>query len=384
MNTKLSLSGLLLMIATSVPPGLAQIQADNPPPPAKVPSQSDIARLRADLLDPLKRFNALKETASLQQNAAPLLPEVVKLLGDSTIINGWRISGIPLPVGQTGSITLREMKSQAIPLLTLVVKSTGVSPVDVTARLNAILSLKRINDKRIAAPLLIALQDPTEEVRLAALAALRHGQFPGSVVDRFNTTEFLPLTTSRSAFVRGAIIYLLPSTIPSTPDEDKQRADALFRALEDHDKSVKEKAVGVLVQSEGWLKDSRAVEPLVRLLNSPEDIISRQAAFTLAAYNDRRAIPQLILQLGNTDESIVRLSAAKLGELKAREAVDPLIELLSSKKSMSTREAIAGALGSIGDPKALEPLSGLVQIHESERFVYALSNLKEAVRKANP
>ncbi|MFW6295898.1 MAG: HEAT repeat domain-containing protein, partial [Halothece sp.] len=73
---------------------------------------------------------------------------------------------------------------------------------------------------------------------------------------------------------------------------------------------------------------------------------------------DARAVPSLI-QLLQEEALTVRFSAViALGQLKAREGVSDLIERLQDPEK-EVQLLAAWALGEIGDPVAIEPLSQL-------------------------
>ncbi|MGB4086219.1 MAG: HEAT repeat domain-containing protein, partial [Methanothrix sp.] len=102
----------------------------------------------------------------------------------------------------------------------------------------------------------------------------------------------------------------------------------------------------------GWIRDPRAVDPLINGLQD-EDIDMRSAcAMALGWIKDPKAVDPLIQEL--TDESsplcIAPISLAFINDTRA---IAPMIELLGS--STCNDDMIAGALAFMGEP-ALYPL----------------------------
>ena len=82
----------------------------------------------------------------------------------------------------------------------------------------------------------------------------------------------------------------------------------------------------------GWLRDSRALAPLVQVLrDSREDAQLRgHAAEALAYLGNRRAAPALITTLDDPSPEVRLWSAFALGELGDRRAVAPLERLAAT------------------------------------------------------
>jgi HEAT repeat protein len=82
----------------------------------------------------------------------------------------------------------------------------------------------------------------------------------------------------------------------------------------------------------GWLRDSRALAPLVQVLrDSREDAQLRgHAAEALAYIGQRRAVPALITALDDPAPEVRLWSAFALGEMGDRRAVAPLERLAAT------------------------------------------------------
>jgi HEAT repeat protein len=111
----------------------------------------------------------------------------------------------------------------------------------------------------------------------------------------------------------------------------------------------------VFLQALGWLRDSRAVEPLVKLLKHKDWMMRANAAKALGHIGDTRAVEPLVKALNDNRKDAIEYVAYGLGEIGDEKAVKPLVELLKSK-DCAVRCWAAKALGEIGDKNALQPL----------------------------
>jgi diguanylate cyclase (GGDEF)-like protein len=111
------------------------------------------------------------------------------------------------------------------------------------------------------------------------------------------------------------------------------------------------------------LGDTRAVEPLIRVLNFKaarfHPLVSARvrlsAAHALRVLGDRRAFEPLVLALKDADCGLRQAAAQSLGEFRDVRAVEPLIMALKDKDNDVRRNATQ-ALGMLGDVRAIEPL----------------------------
>jgi HEAT repeat protein len=189
-------------------------------------------------------------------------------------------------------------------------------------REDAIFALSKIKDPRVITPLIAALNDSDGSVRGAAGRALRDIKDPRIIKEICFTVKSKP-SHARLSGSMAALDYILWE-FPHVKKDIDEGVDAecviymLKHALsEDFDKR---RAAEIL----GGLKDPRAVEVLIALLND-ENLKVRKA------------------------------STKALGEIKDPHAVEPLIKLLDDSESSIRMEA-AWALGEIGDKLAGEAL----------------------------
>lgn len=105
----------------------------------------------------------------------------------------------------------------------------------------------------------------------------------------------------------------------------------------------------------------RLVETLLEALGDPSVAGRRAAALALALRwrdRDERAIAAFILALEDADTRVRRRAAWALGMMGAMPAVEPLIRALPDP--ISPKAAIVGALGKLGDARAVDALSDLI------------------------
>lgn len=105
----------------------------------------------------------------------------------------------------------------------------------------------------------------------------------------------------------------------------------------------------------GELGDARATEPLVRLLNDSDNSLRYRVVIALGALGNTHAVPPLISALLDHYEIVSRAAAESLGNLQDTRAVEPLLAALHAT-SLVVRRAAAAALGHIGDLRAVPAL----------------------------
>jgi HEAT repeat protein len=93
----------------------------------------------------------------------------------------------------------------------------------------------------------------------------------------------------------------------------------------------------------GQLKNERAVEPLISVLQDPEEEVRRMAALSLVYL---KAVAPLIQALKNNNGHVRFLAARALGDIKNLRAIDPLSQLTEDEDS-SVRQAAQRALQKI-------------------------------------
>ena len=103
---------------------------------------------------------------------------------------------------------------------------------------------------------------------------------------------------------------------------------------------------------------SKAVEPIIKALESDDKGAWRCAAEALGRISDRRALETLIAKL--LDNRVGSLAAKALGQIRDERVVEPLISALRDG-SEGVRYNAVKALGMIGDPRAVDPLVAVLR-----------------------
>jgi len=107
-----------------------------------------------------------------------------------------------------------------------------------------------------------------------------------------------------------------------------------------------------IIASLGEIGDPRAIDPLIKALQSNDRWIRRSAASALARINDPRIIEPLIWHLSESNEpdpEVRRSSAEALARLYPVSALEPLAQALHDS-SLAVRLLAGVALGRIGQP----------------------------------
>ncbi len=157
---------------------------------------------------------------------------------------------------------------------------------------------------------------------------------------------------------------------------DDKAADLLIAALGRKDGVARSAA-----RELGKMRHERAIAPLVALLGDPE--VNQAAAEALLAFGPS-AVGSLmeVLKTGNGD---ARAAAAfAMGELRDKRAVEPLVEVMQTDDVYAVRSAAATALGQIKDARAVWVLVATLQMRDEttpERQA-ALEQLRSATQLA--
>jgi len=273
-------------------------------------------------------------------------------------------------------------------------------------RADAVKALGQIGDNCAVEPLIAALNDVNEYVRQAAAEVL------GELKDTRAIKPLIVAFNDKDKDLRRALAEALVKIGASA-------VELLITALKgyglEYNKYVRQAAAEVL----GELKDTRAIEPLIVTLNDKDKDVGRAAAEALAiigapalepliaALKGRGemrqtlaevlvkigapAVKPLVAALGDEDRNVRETAAGALESLGwqpdrrdveaaywvakrqwdrcveiGAPAVEPLIVVLggqdsSGLKDQEVRNAAAGALGAIGDIRAVEPLTATLR-----------------------
>jgi HEAT repeat protein len=272
-------------------------------------------------------------------------------------------------------------------------------------RSKAIQVLAGMDDPRTVEPLISALADEVDSIRRSAAEALGEKKDPRAVNALVRALladkDFLVREWSGKALggIGGPAVEPLIKALREQP-EDKSfeitssliRVGAhavgpLIRELDNGDAKFRRQALYLL----GELRDSRAVEFVIPMLQEKDFSVAKAAAEALGRLGDAQAAEPLLvffeygdqkkadaardallkigkpatgrlLQALSHPTSLVRSFAADLlGRTKDTRAFEPLLALLSEDTENDVRNSAAVALGRLGDPRALEPLLSLLR-----------------------
>src|ERR1051325_8688715 len=131
----------------------------------------------------------------------------------------------------------------------------------------------------------------------------------------------------------------------------------------------------------GKVRDQRAIAPLVALLGNSS--VNQAAAEALLGFGAAAIGPLMeVLKSGNGDAR--QAAAFALGELRDKRAVEPLVLVMQTDDVYAVRAAAATALGQIKDPRAIWVLVATLQMRDEttpERQA-ALEHLRQATTLA--
>ncbi len=131
----------------------------------------------------------------------------------------------------------------------------------------------------------------------------------------------------------------------------------------------------------GKLRKEHAIAPLVALLESSE--VDQAAAEALLAFGAAAVGPVLVV-LKSGSGNARQLATEALGELRDKRAVEPLIEVMQNDEIYAVRTAAAAALGNLKDARAVWVLVATLQMRdetEPDRQA-ALEKLRQATQLA--
>jgi HEAT repeat protein len=249
-----------------------------------------------------------------------------------------------------------------------------LSAPDAATRRLAARNLKSLSRGRGGPLAVAALEDPDDDVRLAAAdAAIRLGAVEATEV-------VLPWLNGRDVRARRKaceVARAMPNPRAVTPlarslgdpDSDVRAAAAealghqtsaeavppLLGRLDDPTPLVRVQIVDALAR----LADPRTLVPLVGKVQDSSPEVREAVARALGELGDRRASPALVLALRDQVGDVRREAIVAIGRMRASDAVDALAPFLGDRAA-SLRLAAFEALGKIGTPEALRVLVGAV------------------------
>ena len=136
--------------------------------------------------------------------------------------------------------------------------------------------------------------------------------------------------------------------------------------------------VAAAIPALGQIGDPRAIVPLADILHGARHPLLRMnAAQALAEFNDPEVIAALLDALHDENELVLTWVVTSLAALRDSRALEPLITLLEQTPSPEIRYTIIRSLGDLGDPRAVEHIRRFLNDDNQHVRRYALSALEK-------
>ncbi len=250
---------------------------------------------------------------------------------------------------------------------------------DIYVRKSAINALMNFNDPNSIEPLIEALNDPEDDVVVLAAKALKYKS------DERIVNPLIPLLKNQNEDIRYAAADTLITLHHSGFEfDDFKKADNIviehqkkinnakmqqasfksyreieipiqnsIRDFKDSNSSIRNSAVQSIVKI-----GKPAVPSMINCLDNPDSIVRRKACDALGLMDDTRAVEPLNKMLKDSNRHVRRRAANALIKVGDESSIKPLIEALEDSEE-KVRMRAAEALGKIGDESAIMPLNRL-------------------------
>jgi HEAT repeat protein len=220
-------------------------------------------------------------------------------------------------------------------------------------RLHVADALGLINNKKGLPALIAGVKDPVNEVRRVAARAL--GRFQAEQA----TAALLDALKDRDAIVRE-------NALESLCNQGELTTQAMVPLLADPYPNIAEKAIRHLP------KDPGLIPALLKAMQRDDghQSIRAIAALKLHELGRPEGMNCLLNMLKSSDQQAQLHAIGELGISDDKRAAGPLIDLLERTKESDIREEIVGALGRIGDKRAIPTIRKLLHTEKSDSSLY--------------
>jgi HEAT repeat protein len=358
------------------------------------PNLTDI-KLQHSYLNYLDWTESLALMLELVKNEEQAV-RVVRLALDVDLRLGARLAGAVKYVFQekTVGLLMREIEKWKIPkfyaieLLAETRSDKTVEPLILAlkdandwVRIKAVEALGNIGSDKAVDPLIPTLKESLHDVRCEAAKALGNigsDKAVDPLIQLFNSDEYLhkevaealanigsdkavefliQLRNSNKCLLENALEVLtnIRSQMPYVPTTETWVSDetieSLILALNDSDDGVRRDAAKAL----GKIGTEKVVDSLIAALNDSNSKGRGYLAEALGNIGNEKAVDPLIAVLKDADYFDIRQAAQALGKIGTEKVVDLLIVALNDSNSKGSGH-LAEALGNIGNEKAVDPL----------------------------
>lgn len=247
---------------------------------------------------------------------------------------------------------------------------------DAAVRFEAARRLGDMPHARTTAALMDTLNDSSAKVQYAAVSSLIKHNDPSALGPMLNVLLSSPDSSLWKLIVLGAGLRLRAGLLDMVAAGDTDTADRVLPALNSPSFNAHQQAL--FTRMLGRTGDTRQSDRLLALLSSDDDVLRTAAAEALGWMGETRAVEPLIVILQSPDdhEAVREVAAEALGRLGDLAAVEPLIDVLGDTSEW-LRRAAAVALGDLGDHRAIEPLSDLLRDESTMVQDAAFDSLKK-------
>lgn len=291
-------------------------------------------------------------------------------------------SVVACAIGFLAAAAARGVHADEPPPKPVAAVAEDLKSADLAARRAAAYAVWQAGDKAkpVLSAVAAALRDDDEYVRTTAdkvLATFRFEKSPGALEEAI--PELLTGLADRRVEVRRlAAGNLWRAGWPSKPPPPAL-GPALAKALDDDDAAVRASAAAVAANYTVWVSKETGPALRRRATDSDKDVRT-WAVQALGASMAVESIDVLIAALADPEAKVRIAAAGGLGipSPRARPAVGPLVKALADPE-VGVREAAAGAFASIGGeiplPEAVPPLLAMLDAEETNLRTVAASAL---------
>ena len=201
----------------------------------------------------------------------------------------------------------------------------------------------------------------------------RSAWYLGIVLLSLYLISFLDIPAFSYALITLILIgYLLSKKkyfVLDKPDVKKMEMErdieGLIKALGYKNKgSIEEQWIrGYAASALGKIGDTRAIGPLIKVLDDPDTDVRMRVAEAMGKIGDERAMEPLIKALADPDADVRARVSEAMGKIGDKRAVEPLIEALGDYDA-DVRVRVTEALRKIVDEHSIEPLIKALDNHK--------------------